>query len=474
MLPPIRPLRLLYGLIFLASICLCLVAYHSINAFEQKVYSLREGYLNELIHALSGPLAMLEQQGVKSPEDLNRVFQPFESIESTGLYDIERHRLLLLHLLVTDSDGTVLFDSTHHDVGTNLSVRPEVAAALSGHVHRRDEDEGEGVYRMHVGIPIRSNGSITGALIASKSNVLLKPLVLAVEQGLLFVFLLSGLMGSLILLTAYLFMYRRIELWMGRLDLVRGRGRTLSPTLRRKRFGRLGLLLDRVHETISEKRHMEQMVACLAHEMKNPINAVRTHAELLSRSHEINDRADLIAEIKSCCDRMTNVMERLLVIAAIERRESLDELLPIPIDTVVIGAISRHQDAAKQQGVTLELRGDLQCQVRCEPVLMELALGNLIQNAIDHSPRGRHVLVTLIDQGKSIVFQIRDQGQGIPDHAVGQVFDKYFTLPKVTTGRAGTGIGLNVVQHVADLHYGEITLKNHPEGGVLAVLSIPF
>jgi hypothetical protein len=125
------------------------VAYHSINAFEQKVYSLREGYLNELIHALSGPLAMLEQEGVKSPEDLNRVFQPFESIESTGLYDIERHRLLLLHLLVTDSDGTVLFDSTHHDVGANLSVRPEVAAALSGHVHRRDEDEG--VYRMHVG-----------------------------------------------------------------------------------------------------------------------------------------------------------------------------------------------------------------------------------------------------------------------------------------------------------------------------------
>ena len=97
MLPPIRPLRLLYGLIFLASICLCLVAYHSINAFEQKVYSLREGYLNELIHALSGPLAMLEQEGVKSPEDLNRVFQPFESIESMGLYDIERHRQLLLH-----------------------------------------------------------------------------------------------------------------------------------------------------------------------------------------------------------------------------------------------------------------------------------------------------------------------------------------------------------------------------------------
>lgn len=65
-----------------------------------------------------------------------------------------------------------------------------------------------------------------------------------------------------------------------------------------------------------------------------------------------------------------------------------------------------------------------------------------------------HVLVTLIDQGKSIVFQIRDQGHGIPDHAVDQVFDKYFTLPKVTIGRAGTGIGLNVVQHVADLHYG--------------------
>jgi two-component system sensor histidine kinase CreC len=469
----LRPIRLIYALIFLAAISLTLIAFHSIEAFEDKIYSLREGYLNELTHALVGPLATLEKEGIQGSESLKAVFQPFEALQNPGLYDIETDHQRLLQLLLTDREGTVLYDSTHTSVGLNIRGRPEVAAALSGVVHRRDEDEGHGIYRMYVGVPVRTEGVMTGALIASKSNVLLKPLVIAVEQGMLFILLAAGMIGVLILLTAYLLLYRPIEIWLGRLDLARGGTPILRPNLRRRRFGRIGLLLDRMHETISEKRHMEQMVACLAHEMKNPINAVRTHVELLGR---IDDEAlgeRLLSEIKACCDRMTNVTERLLVIAAIERRETLEELHPVRIGNIVDAAINRHQREADQSDIRLMMAGDADLLVRCEPVLMELAIGNLIQNAIDHSPPDRSVLITLDKQGKTLLCEVRDHGYGIPDHALNQIFDKYFTLPKATTGRQGTGIGLNVVQHVVDLHYGSISLKNHPEGGVLAVLTVP-
>jgi two-component system sensor histidine kinase CreC len=468
-----RPIRLIYGLMVFAAISLCLIAFHSISAFEDKVYSLREGYLNELTHALSGPLAALELQGIRGAESLEQVFAPFETLQNPALYDIETDHQLLLQLLLTDREGQVLYDSTHKAVGLNVMGRPEVAAALSGLVHRRDEDQGHGIYRMYLGVPVRTEGIITGALIASKSNVLLKPLVIAVEQGMLFVLLASGLMIILILLSAYLLLYRPIEIWLGRLDLARGGTPVLRPNLRRKRFGRIGLLLDRLHETISEKRHMEQMVACLAHEMKNPINAARTHTELLGRTEDPAWRDRLLEEIKDCCDRMTNVTERLLVIAAIERREALEELIPVCIGDIVRGAVKRLQRQADAFGISLLMEGELELMVRCEPVLMELAIGNLIQNAIEHSPEGQTVVITLVNQGKTVVCQVRDHGYGIPDHAVNQIFDKYFTLPKAATGRKGTGIGLNVVQHVVDLHYGSISLKNHPEGGVLAVLTIP-
>lgn len=469
-----RPIHLLYGFIFIAAISLLVLAWQSIRAFEVKVYSLREGYLNEITHALSGPVSALEQKGLSDPTAFSQVFQPFSTLRTPALYDVEADQQLVLHLLITDRAGTVIYDSTGRELGADVSTRSEVVSALSGSIFRRDESEGQGIYRMYVGVPIRHGNHVEGALVASKSNILLKPLVVAVEQGMLLVFLAMGLFGFLLLLTVYLLLCRPIEIWLGRLDLARGGSPVLRPNLRRKRLGRLGMLLDRIHESISEKRHMEQMVACLAHEMKNPITAVRIHAELLSRSDQDSERQRLIAEIKSCCDRMTHVTERLLVVAAIERQESLHELLPIRLGDVVEGAVNAHRHAADEQNITLKIEGELNSRVRCEPVLMELAVGNLIQNAIDHSPSGRQVIVTVTNQGKNAVIQVRDQGSGIPDAAVNKVFDKYFTLPKETTGRKGTGIGLNVIQHVVDLHYGSVSLTNHPDGGVLAVLSIPI
>lgn len=469
-----RPIHLLYGFIFIAAISLLVLAWQSIRAFELKVYSLREGYLNEITHALSGPVSALEQKGLNDPSAFSQVFQPFSTLRTPALYDVEADQQLVLHLLITDRAGTVIYDSTGRELGADVSTRSEVVSALSGSIFRRDESEGQGIYRMYVGVPIRHGNLVEGALVASKSNILLKPLVVAVEQGMLLVFLAMGLFGFLLLLTVYLLLCRPIEIWLGRLDLARGGSPVLRPNLRRKRLGRLGMLLDRIHESISEKRHMEQMVACLAHEMKNPITAVRIHAELLSRSDQDSERQRLIAEIKTCCDRMTHVTERLLVVAAIERQESLHELLPIRLGDVMEGAVNAHRHAADEQNIALKIEGELNCRVRCEPVLMELAVGNLIQNAIDHSPSGRQVIVTVATQGKNAVIQVRDQGSGIPDDAVNKVFDKYFTLPKETTGRKGTGIGLNVIQHVVDLHYGSVSLTNHPDGGVLAVLSIPI
>jgi len=233
LLARLRPIQLIYGLILLAAVLLSIIAFQSIRAFEQKIYSLREGYLNELTHALSGPLASLEHLGIQRSESFQSVFQPFESLQNPALYDIESEHQLLLQILVTDRDGTVLYDSTHRSGGLNLIGRPEVAAALRGEVHRRDEDEGHGIYRMYVAVPVRTEGVITGALVASKNNVLLKPLVIAVEQGMLFVLLASGLIGVVILLTAYLLLYRPIEIWLGRLDLARGGHPILRPNLRR-------------------------------------------------------------------------------------------------------------------------------------------------------------------------------------------------------------------------------------------------
>lgn len=77
----LRPIQWVYGLILITVLSFLGFAWHSIQAFDDKVYSLREGYLNEITHALAGPLAVLEDIGMNDQASLGRVFAPFQTFE---------------------------------------------------------------------------------------------------------------------------------------------------------------------------------------------------------------------------------------------------------------------------------------------------------------------------------------------------------------------------------------------------------
>ena len=68
---------------------------------------------------------------------------------------------------------------------------------------------------------------------------------------------------------------------------------------------------------------------------------------------------------------------------------------------------------------------------------------------------------------------VRDQGSGIPDYALGRVFEKFHSLHRPESGKKGTGLGLSFVKEIAELHRGRVELRNHPHGGAVAILTLP-
>ncbi|MFA5083660.1 MAG: ATP-binding protein, partial [Hydrogenophilaceae bacterium] len=96
-----------------------------------------------------------------------------------------------------------------------------------------------------------------------------------------------------------------------------------------------------------------------------------------------------------------------------------------------------------------------------------------IDNAVDFSPRGGTLTVTLEQTGDSARLCLRDHGPGIPDYALPRLFERFYSAPRPETGERSSGLGLNLVQEVARLHRGAIELGNHPEGGAEACLSLP-
>ena len=105
--------------------------------------------------------------------------------------------------------------------------------------------------------------------------------------------------------------------------------------------------------------------------------------------------------------------------------------------------------------------------------LLQRALANLVDNALDFSPAGATVTLGLTRRRRSVDVTVRDVGPGIPDYAEGKVFEKFYSLARPHSKKKSTGLGLSFVKEIAELHHGRATLKNAPGGGVIATLSLP-
>jgi signal transduction histidine kinase len=122
------------------------------------------------------------------------------------------------------------------------------------------------------------------------------------------------------------------------------------------------------------------------------------------------------------------------------------------------------------EGVTIDIAGDRQAQVRVERQDLDEMLGNLVENAAKYG--GGRVFVTVEPKGTMIDIAIEDDGPGIPEERLGELFTRGARLD--TTGKPGTGLGLAIVRDVAEIYGGGISLERSEDlGGLLARLTLP-
>jgi len=123
--------------------------------------------------------------------------------------------------------------------------------------------------------------------------------------------------------------------------------------------------------------------------------------------------------------------------------------------------------------VTVKPAGATGATVVGDRFLLHRALVNLVQNAVEFSPRGAQVDVKVRQDRHDTELSVLDRGPGLPAYAKGKVFDRFYSLPRPDTQRKSTGLGLSFVKEIVELHRGDIVLENRPEGGLKAVLRLP-
>lgn len=378
---------------------------------------------------------------------------------------------------ITDARGIVVFDSDGRDLGSDYSRWNDVYLTLRGRYGARstatDPADPDSTV-MHVAAPIRDgDGAIVGVLTVAKPNRTLAPFI-ARSQAVVMRW--GGVLMAvslLIGLVAAWWLSRQLGRLRRYAHAVTAGERVALPDTAGE-FGELGQALETMRDKLEGKQYVEQFVHALTHEMKGPLAAIRGSAELLESPLPDADRIRFAASVRAQSDRLAQMIDKLLALAAVEHRQRLEHPQHVDLHLLACEAAGQCAPRLEQAGLVLRIEPtSAPALASGDAFLLRQALVNLIDNAADFSPAGGEIIVRIEQRDEQFRVEVSDQGPGVPDYALARVFERFYSLPRPAGGSRSSGLGLCFVAEVAALHGGAATLRNRPGGrGAVALLRV--
>jgi two-component system sensor histidine kinase AtoS len=227
--------------------------------------------------------------------------------------------------------------------------------------------------------------------------------------------------------------------------------------------GRLGRLVER---TVRMKRQaaLGQFSTGVAHEVRNPLAALKTAVQAMARLEREPERAALLADMEREIDRMSRAMAAILTFG----RPRPPERTAVSLDEEAHSVLALVAPDARRREVEL-VRGELPGGAALvDPDHLRQILLNLFANALHATPAGGRVTLRGRAREAAVELEVEDTGEGIPEDRLAQVFEPFFT-----TKRAGTGLGLSISRQLAEMNGGALVLRSVVGAGTRAVLSLP-
>ena len=393
-----------------------------------------------------------------------------------------------LAIYVTDKDGLLVLDSRGLTLGTDMREINEVGSALSGISDTTniivEESRGPRKARgavieyflqsryLNASNPIYGDrGEILGAV------VVVAPLIDLMGENYLLRFIFY--IFVIALLFGFLGSYRisrninRVQKYTS--NLFSGED-VLMPDLNNQ-FNKLARTIRDARADVELKDDVEQYIDTLAHELRTPITGIQLTAENLLSPMTDKQRKRFVENILESNKHMDLLVNRLLDLSRIERREALKNLETLKIKEViqtVLKAPSREKTILDKD-LKIDIQINSNASLKAEKILLEQAIGNIINNALDFSPSSGTITIKASQTNAAISIIVLDDGPGIPPQVINKLFTRFFSVSRPDTGVRGNGLGLRFVRKIMKLHGGEVSLQNRfIQQGAEAKLRFPI
>lgn len=469
--------RILLGYLLIFGTAVYFLTYGFLGTIRTRYLEGVEDVLVDQARLLAGFVSADMANGRSYPQRLQTVFKEvYREDFSARIYGLEK-TTIDLRVTVTDNHGIVVFDSRDsHLTGADYSAWRDVFLTLRGEYGARtshEDPDNPHASILYVAAPVMHQGRIAGVLTVGKPTANINRFLSMARRQITRKSVAAAIIVVAVSTLFMFFVFRPIKRLTDYANAVRMGKKTTLPRLGAGEIGDMGRAFEKMHLALEGKAYVERYVQTLTHEIKSPVSAIAGAAELLEEEMPPAQRARFLANIRKESERIRQLVDRLLALSTIEGMQALKQKAMVDLPAL----INKVLDEIRPQlaNTTIQLAVNLQAAdpVSGDPFLLRQAVFNLVQNAVDFSPDQGQIGVTLTQRENALWLAVDDDGPGIPDFARERIFDKFFSLRRPGTGDKSTGLGLNFVKEIADLHHGRIRLENRQPSGTRAIFLLP-
>lgn len=457
-------LRYAMTYVFITLVVLLILNIYCAKTSQQLFYQSKEISMIEKCQLAADEIAKLE---VLNTSTISAAVNRMDSLEFT-------------RLIVTDQSGKAIYDSMNTAQGT-YSLLPEIVQALDDRIHLYGNNAfswqyHDGAMVSRAATPVLYYGTIIGCVYMTEYDTSQGAVIQTLLDTILQITLILELAVILFSLAFSHTFSRRMKKIMTSMRIIQEgdythkvqMGGSDELTVLGNEFNDL---TERLYTSEQKRR---RFVSDASHELKTPLASIKLLTDsVLQNDMDMETVLEFVQDIGNEADRLTRMTAKLLSLTVVDG-EPVADCEIIPAAPTVRKVVKMLSSVAAQNGITVEMELEEDSPILILEDDLYQIIFNLVENGIKYNTPGGKVVVTLSRQEDNAILRIRDTGVGIPEDALGHIFERFYRVDKARSrATGGSGLGLSIVRAIAERNRGDLQVSSQMGQGTTFTLSFP-